>query len=204
MSETSEGEEAQASSSFRSAPAYPHKRTGTVLVCGFGPTLYGDLARVGKLRPGAPKIAVNNASTALKALAIFSQHYDSNKLGVWAKQQHKNFGPECEVHAPGPIDRYDRNKAIYPYVNYFWPQAKGTGTSAWAAAKLARMMGFTEIILCGVPLERGGYADNTFARDFRHPHILKIYRDYIKKDTAWHEGVRSMSGWTKRFFGEPA
>jgi hypothetical protein len=193
-----DGAEVQASA--LSAPAYPYRHSGAVLVCGFGPTFWEDLERARKLRPGAPIIACNNAASAVKALAIFSQH--STKLGGWAKAQRK-FGDDFTVHAPGSIDLLDQHRRRHPYVDYWWPLARGTGTSPWAAQKLGKMMGFEERILVGVPLERGPYADGTFARDFRRKPILKIYRDFIRCDTAWHEGVKAMSGWTMRMFGEP-
>lgn len=193
-------ERAGASASALSAPSYPYKHSGSVLVCGFGPTFWADLEQARKLRPEAPVIACNNAASAVKAFAIFSQH--STKLGGWAKAQRK-FGGDFTVHAPGAIDLLDQHRRRHPYVDYWWPLARGTGTSPWAATKLAKLMGFEERILVGVPLQRGPYADGTFARDFRVRDILKVYRDYIKRDTDWHEGVFAMSGWPKRFFGKP-
>lgn len=184
-------------------PAYPHRYSGTVLVCGFADTLHDDLGRARKLRPDAPIIAVNNAASAVKAFAVFSLHCRRGKLDVWAKEQRKRFGPDFEVHSHG-YKNFDKLQDAYPYVDYWWPDAKGTGTSAWAAAKMARQMGFSEIILCGVTLERRPYADKTMAKDFRLAEVLKIYRDYIRKDGTWHVGVKAMSGWPRKFFGAPA
>jgi hypothetical protein len=174
-----------------------------VLVCGFGPTLHDDLARARKLRPDAPAIAVNNAASAVKAFALFSLHYRIGKLDRWVAAQRKKFGDGFTVHSHGVPGSAEKLREFFPYVDHWWPDAKGTGTSAWAAAKMARQMGFSEIVLCGVPIARGAYADGKFCKDFRHKDVLAIYRDYIRKDKAWHEGVRSMSGWTMRFFGAP-
>lgn len=187
-----------------SAPAYPYRKSGTVLVLGFSSHLQDDFARAKALRPDAEIIACNKAAGFTKAFAIFSQHVGPDKLGVWAKWQREKFGDDFEVHGPGWIQRLDAYRQRYPYIDYVWPQAKGTGTSPWAAAKMAKMMGFSEIILCGVSLERGGYADGTLARDFRSDAVLKIYRGYIKKDVDWHAGVKAMSGWPREFFGEPS
>jgi len=185
-----------------SVPAYPSHRSGTVLICGYADTLFDDLARARKLRPDASVIAVNDAAGAVEAFAVFSLHCRRGKLDVWAAAQRKKFGPR-EVHSHGYRHKYETIHAAYPWVDYWWPAAMGTGTSAWAAAKMAKLMGFDEIILCGVTLERRPYANGRIARDFRHPQVLELYCRYIRNDKAWHEGVKAMSGWPRKFFGEP-
>lgn len=188
--------------SSASIPAYPYKRSGTCLVCGFAPTLFDDLAEARALRPGASVLAVNRAATAIDAFAVFSLHHGPEKLGRWVTVQRETFGP-CEVHGHGLLTDLDKKRAAYPYVDYWWWEARGTGTSAWAAAKLAKLMGFSEVILCGVLLERAPYADGSFCRDFRRSNVLKIYRDYIKGDKNWHAGIYAMSGWPERYLGKP-
>jgi hypothetical protein len=185
------------------APFYPTVHSGPVLVCGFAQTFHDDYARARKLRPDAPVIATNKAGSAVKCLALFSLHCGPDKLGKWASQQREKFGPDFTVHSHGLPEAAERLKVRHPYVDHWWRDAKGVGTSTWAAAKMARLMGFTEIILCGMPLERMPYADGSFCRDFRNGEVLKIYRSYIKKDTEWHQGVKAMSGWTAKFFGVP-
>lgn len=186
-----------------SAPAYPHRHAGAVLICGFAWTLPDDFERARALRPDAPVIVVNGAATFTKALALFSSHHGPNKLGVWAREQREKFGPGCTVHGAAPLNRADEYREKYPYVDHWWPEAKGVGTSVWAARKVAEMMGFEEFILCGSPLERGPYANGSMARDFRHQVVRNIYRRFIKSDTQWHHGVRGMSGFPKKYFGEP-
>lgn len=193
---------AQAPASF-SLPPYPTRHTGTALVCGFAPSLWGDLERARELRPDAKIIAVNRAATAIEAFAVFSLHHGKDKLGIWAQAQREKFNAQAEVHAHGSLDNLEKKRGCYPYVDYWWPDARGTGTSSWAAAKLAALMGFEERILCGVLIERAPYADATFCRDFRRQPVLKLYRDYIKNDTDWHRGVSAMSGWPRKFFGPP-
>lgn len=189
---------------FSVAPPYPLRHSGPVLVCGFGPTFHDDFARARALRPGAPVIGVNGAAAAVKLDHLFSLHYERKKLGRWVEQQKKAFGAGFIVHAPGLPERLAESQVAYPYVDFFWNGIQGVGTSTWSAAKLARFMGFEEIILVGMPLERGPYGDGAFCRDFRRRDVLKLYRDYIRGDTGFHAGVKAMSGWTARFFGEPA
>lgn len=183
--------------------SYPHRHSGTVLVLGFSSFLPDDFAKARLLRPNAKIIACNKAAGFTKAFAIFSLHVGHEKLGTWAKWQRDRFGPDFEVHARGFPEKMADYKRRYPWIDYVWPEARGTGTSPWAAAKMARCMGFDEIILCGVTLERCGYADGSLARDFRNGDVLKLYRTYIKNDRDWHKGVKAMSGWPARFFGKP-
>lgn len=188
-----------------SIPFYPHRRSGTAIVCGFAPSLFADLEEAKRLRPEAAVIAVNQAATAIPAFAIFSLHHGPEKLGQWAKVQHETFG-RCEVHGHSTaLENLAGKRKAYPYVDYWWAEAKGVGTSAWAARRLAALMGYGEVILAGVALEqRVPYANNTMARDFRDPRVIKIYRDFIKNDTAYHAGTYAMSGWPRTFFGAPA
>lgn len=181
---------------------YPHRHTGTVLICGFARTFHDDLARAQELRPGAPIIAVNEAALHVKAFAIFSLHRKPHKLGRWAREQAERFGTDFTVHSSGDPDDHEL-RAANPYVDYWWPEARGKGTSTWSAAKMALLMGFEERILVGMPLERMPYGDGTMARDFRIEKILKIYRDYVRHDIEFHRGIRAMSGWTRHEFGEP-
>ncbi len=121
-------------------------------------------------------------------------------------RQAGNLGPcRFSVHSTAAKSEAEQASRAHsaPWVDYWWREARGQGTSAWCAVKLARLLGFDEIILCGVPLAPGPYADGRMARDFNRPRILERYRAGIAGDQAWHEGVASMSGWTRDFFGEP-
>lgn len=186
-----------------SYPIYPHRHAGPVLVCGFAQTFWDDLKRAQAIYPTAPLIGVNGLSEHIKLFALFSLHVGPNKLGRWADKQHRRFGPDCTIHAHGDREQLEKRQRLYPYVQHWWPDAAGVGTSTWAAVKMAKMMGFGPIVICGMPLERMPYGDMSFARDFRRRDVTRIYREYVARDTAWHEGVFAMSGWTRKFFGEP-
>ncbi len=63
------------------------------------------------------------------------------------------------------------------------------------------MMGFSPVVLCGVPLEPGGYANAEPCKMMRDADLMAHYRAQIARDTAWHDGVIGMSGWPRRYFG---
>ena len=178
-----------------------------VLVCGFGPGFYDDLARARSLYPDAPAIAVNEASKAVKAFAIFSLHPE--KMLRWRALQDLHFGEGYKTHTGGKYCDVPNREKKYPGVDCWWPEANGGGTSVWAAQKMGKLMGFEKRILVGAPLVPGNYADKGFAKAFREGQrrkdgkgeVLEHYRAFIEKDTDWHEGCTSMSGWTREFLG---
>ena len=160
--------------------------------------LHDDLARARTMYPDAPAIAVNGASREVRALALLSAHperfvapgYD------WIRHQVRLFGPGFTVH--GATWRPDM-----PWVNHWWPDIIGGGGSAWGARKLAWLMGFEPVILCGCPLVPGNYANDKPGLIMTRLDVIEPYRREIAADTEWHEGCYSMSGFTRDLFGAP-
>jgi hypothetical protein len=193
---TENGGEAPAS------PPYPHRHSGPVLVCGNAFSLHDDLARARAIfGSDAPVIAVNQAD--IPAFALFSCH--SSKMEPWIATRRRHFpGVEFTVHATGKGEKLKAVRLACPWVDYWWSTvAKGGGTSSWGARKMAKLMGFDLVILCGAPLDHGTYANKKPAFDFMRPDVLKHYRGQVAADTEWHEGCKSMSGWTADLLGKP-
>lgn len=72
----------------------------------------------------------------------------------------------------------------------------------WGARKVAGFMGFGPVILCGCPMETGPYAGNHNLGGFMHrDDVVENLRRGIERETEWHEGVCSMSGWTRGLLG---
>ena len=174
------------------------QHSGPVLVCGNAWCLPEDLEAARKIVSDAPVIAVNGAAREVKAIGLFSVHpqrfieygYD------WLKHQTRLFGPVL-VHAV-------REQPGMPWVNHWWPEIKGSGGgSVWCARKLAWLMGFDPVILCGAPLVAGSYAGFRPGRIMAQPEIMIPYRREIEHDVEWHKGAYSMSGWTRDFLGSP-
>jgi hypothetical protein len=186
-------------------PAYPHAHCGAVVIAGFASTLQDDLAAVAARRPGLPIIAVNKAAEHIKAFAVYSFHFERDKLGLWSAVQKKRFGEACAIFGPGKKDWLAHNQRNYPYVDYWAPETASQGSSGWCAVRLAKMMGFDERILCGVPIEARRYADKSPARYWQSAKVGAVgtFRKAIEKDTAYHKGTYSMSGWTRELLGMP-
>lgn len=171
-----------------SVPDYP-VQSGPVLVAGSAWTLHDDLARAWEIYPGAPVIAVNDASRLVKAVGIVTQHPERIDRYGWARNQARLFGP-CPTHANAPP------------ADYVW-NLPSRGGSAWLARRIASSMGYGPVILCGCPLERGGYAVQHLHGLMHREDVVDDLFAQIERDTEWHEGALSMSGRTAELLCSP-
>lgn len=177
-------------------PLYKHKHSGPVFVCGNAACLHDDLERARKLFPTAPVIAVNGASREVKADFLFSYHpHRFIELGSeWIRHQRRLFGNSFTVHGAKFLPDM-------PWVDFWWNGARGGGGSAWGARKVADLLGFGPVILCGAPLVPMNYTGHRMGMNMTKPEIVAQYASEIASDTDWHEGAYSMSGKTKDILG---
>lgn len=184
-----------------SEPDYPHRHSGTALVCGTAWTLKDDLAKAIRLRPNATIVGVNRTGQFVKCDMLVS--IDRKKAAGWRTLHEHRFGPlRYGYHGTKPTA--DSRTGDFPAVDYWWRNFDGGGTSSWVAAKVALATGHDEVILCGVPMEPGPYVDGEQAESFSHENHLRNCRDVISTRDAWmHPFVRSVSGWTAAMLGMP-
>ncbi len=167
------------------------------LVAGSAECLHDDLAQARKIHPEAPIIAINGAARQVKAFALFSYHPDRFVIPGfdWIRHQRRLFGPDFTVHGA-------RFMPDMPWVEFWWSRARGGGSSAWGARKVAHLMGFKRIVLCGCPLTPGPYVcHHGLGGTMSQTAVVEKYKREIMEDIAWHEGVYSMSGWSREFLG---
>lgn len=179
-------------------PPYPIQHSGTVLVCGSAWTLLDDLNRARQHFPDAPCIAVKDASAYVRAFALLGLHL--GKLERMRNQQlrfHTNFF----IHtSETKEERTHFNVIKTGRYDYYWPGIGGVN-SGWSGVRLAKRMGFEKIIMCGIPLQKGGYIGNKFSRVFQSDKVISLYQAQVMMDINNHDNVYSMSGWTGEFFG---
>ena len=184
-----------------SSPRYSQKHSGTCVILGSGWTADDDLARALKIRPGAFIIGVNRSVTNYKCDMMVS--LDRQGAKTWQAVHHKNFGP-VQLHS-----RMLKQRSVIvaePWVDYWWYNYEPGGTSSWLAVKIAQAIGFQEIILCGVPLEKGPSLPDDRWSDWSQRNqisTVNTFRSVLMRDHYLHKYVTSMSGWTKELFGEP-
>ena len=151
--------------------------------------MHDDLQRARDIYGDVPVIAVNGASREMKAVALVSQHPERFMENGWIRNQQRLFGDGFSVNAPLPAQDM-------PWVDRWWDVTLGGG-SAWVARKIASLMGYGLVVLCGAPLVPGNYTGHRPGQLMSRENIVADLRAGIERDTAWHAGCVSMSGWTR-------
>ena len=184
-----------------SAPPYPFVHSGAVLVCGSAWTLMDDWEKGRGFFPTAPTIAVNGAAEHIPADFLYTQH--PLKMPRWASYQRQR-STRFTTHASGSghLQTNIGADATLHGVDYWWDGVASGGSSVWGARRLAAALGFDTVVLCGAPLEPGVYASG-MAGKANTPAAMGRYRSEILRDTEYHSGVVSLSGWTREVFGAP-
>lgn len=176
-------------------PPYPLTHSGPCIVAGSAWCLGHDLEKARAVLGDVPVIAVNGASREVRAVALFSQHYERLLSSRWIHHQQRRFGDDFTVHSVG-----DHGPE---YVHHWWP-IRRAGGSAWGARKVAALIGFDPVVLCGCPMQTGPYvAGHSIGGLMQREEVVSELRRQIKADRAWHEGCLSISGWTRDLLGTP-
>ena len=186
-----------------SAPPYLYKHSGPVLVCGSAWCLADDFERARSLFPHAGVIAVNGAAEHVPADHLYSQH--PLKMPRWRTAQYRRFGLKPPTHGAGSSHLKTKLGWRPPLdeVDYWWGGVASKGSSGWGARRLAAALGYSLVILCGMPMDPGPYQGGMVSKLNQHQDVMDHYRQHIMGDTAMHDGVWSMSGWTRDLLGAP-
>lgn len=147
----------------------------------------------------APIIAVNGAAGEVAADFLYSRHPERfrDPPFCWKGRQLKRFGAVPTVHS---ASRRRHPRAV-SWVDHWWLDTGGGGGSGWGARKLAGLLGFDLVVLCGMPLVPGNYSGNRPGKLMTRDTVIADFRKGIEEEPEWHEGVLSMSGWTAARFG---
>jgi len=189
----------------------------TVLIVGSAPCVREDLESAMRLRPWAEVIAVK-FSVAIVYSRIAVTHHAEHASRMKAIHRER-WGDEVEIHMP----KRKVMEQFKQFVDRAWPELSGTGgTSAWGAAKLGKLLGYDEVIMCGCPLEVAKHGDHyhdpeifaaanrsgasrTRGEPFANDNAIRGYQRFIESDIVLGNavGIKSMSGWTRRRLGAP-
>lgn len=194
---------------------YSVKHSGVCLVVGYAPDVHSDVARARELYPNAPMLGAKFAAGLYPEIVhVWTTHLEQ------AGEIKARAGHRVYVHArPKKVQRkwtmhiYGKHEFD---IDYTWPSlAWVSGSSGLAAALWARWgMGFDTVIMCGIPLEEGGYCKEVAAFkplrgvrgvSFAPPNALKHWRQALLdyRDKGKMQGIYSMSGFTRDKLGEP-
>lgn len=191
---------------------YTHRHEGAALVVGYAPSVHAEVAQARRLRPGAALLGVKYAAVLFREIEhVWTQHVEQ------ADDIREKVARRIFIHSRKPA--HQRRWLARPNQSrpdYYWPSLSWVnGGSGFAAGLWARHgMGFEEVILCGVPLEPGGYAREIgefkatrgAGGSFVNFPALERWRAAIASFVAQGRtaGITSMGGWTRSVLGAPA
>lgn len=204
-----------------------------MLVVGSAPCLFEDVERALKIRPFASLMLVNGACTAIEnAEHLLAGHEEKAEFFMRERKRVFPNAPAARMHGCCHKHRQEMMKGMFPCVTNWHPHEMGVGaTSASKAAKIAFMLGATEVILCGCPMDQPGYfpgeakvpqhimclrigdhgkafnltKTNGEKLDVQDARIIKGYRANLKllAEGEFKNRVFSMSGFTREQLGSP-
>lgn len=112
-----------------------------------------------------------------------------DKMMIWIKQRlDRGFPPIKEIWGHRPVVGFTRHTKDWG------------GSSGLLCTKIARELGFTHVILCGVPMSVEG---KHVVRKVRWNSAHGFRRGWTREIIRLRPFVRSMDGWTQEQFGRP-
>lgn len=169
----------------------------TALILGGGASLHDDLERLSVDYDADAVVACNDAGAVFPGPLAAWITLHPRKLFNWQRQREANGHPACNLFFSHTKDAKVPELRVTPYL---MNAMRGSASSGLYATKVALVdLSFDRAILCGIPLlSTPHYFDKkawTGAEHFR--------KELSKLDTSFVNRIRSMSGWTRLFFGPP-
>lgn len=208
------------------AKTYRQRHGGTLLVLGSGPGVRREFRRVSRQRPSAMVMLIGHAAGLFAGDFIVSDHYEAHPT---LRRLQDEFCAEMEI-APRYTTHCAKASAFWRWseIDYWWDFPRSAGTSLETALRIALIVGFDEIIVCGCPMVKARMQHpvqivkdgptwppprdvTTFGLKTGHntsDEILARFREglvaFVNKNRREIEKrVRAMSGFTMELFGRP-
>lgn len=172
------------------------------VVCGNATGVFGEMETAVATYPGAVIFGVNDVGMYLPRMEHWvSLHTDH--LGAWkaVRWLHAHQQEKTEYHGVDPR----------PFIDHDWSSLRPLfALSGYFAMQIAYLMGAERIILCGCPgVALPRFFESGPRKDFGYgsgPHSSdgSVREQVVQEMTRlpdFKARVRSMSGWTREFFG---
>ena len=166
----------------------------TALALGGGTCLRDDINRVPIHFDGV--VACNDAGFEYEGDLDAWCSLHPKKFPTWVKRRQVNgYSEVSKFYAHAESKEWGCEKT--PYI---LPDMSGSGSSGLMAAKVALIdLGFDRVIMCGIPMMPISHFFDDHAWKSCH-HFRKHWRTI---STEYRHRIRSMSGWSRLFFGGP-
>ena len=166
-----------------------------VFVLGGANTLHTDLAQAHQLVIPDTMIFTNNAGRDFPGPVPHWVTLHTEKMATWMAERK-------EAERPDAGQFWTSNtKTIPPEHEQMYKRVdKWDGSSGLLAVTVALYLGYTRIVLCGVPMDTKAahYDDGAWWRDA--PRYRSAWTRHLPKMKG---KVKSFTGWTERILGEP-
>ena len=183
-------------------PATAGTKSGPLLIMGTAACLWEDLAKYDHLHDGE-RMAVNDAMAYYRN---FSSHrldhgaaLHSDWLSVWAAAANMRCK---ELGEPGICTHSQIKYLDLPEI--VWPLHRDGGTAGLFAVLIGLLMGFDRIVLAGSPIDGSRHFFESELNAVRF-YSADTYRDeWLRaRDAVFNGRVKSLSGRTREWLGEP-
>lgn len=191
---------------LQSYPEYTERHEGPVIVMGGGPDAFASADEVRhNLGRAVPVIAVAGMCVKTENIFTVTGHHEILQNVPGAEKHSIHVYPSDQRRPPKNFDG----------IEHVWhgPMMM-LGTSSLPAAMIAKAVGFSPVILCGVPLTKVGYVDGykgSIICDSEFDTKKQLRATLETRHATWKafhergelEGVYSMSGFTRNLLGGP-
>jgi hypothetical protein len=162
-------------------------------VLGGANTLHADYDAALALHAPDAIIAANHAAKDYPGNVDHFVTLHPELLGGWIAERADNGLPEA-------LNYWTSNKKNLPADIPFKQVVSWDGSSGLLGVTVAMHLGYTRVILCGVPLDKAA-AHYNYAGDWMD--APRYRAAWVKHRPDMRKNVRSMSGWTQRLLGAP-
>lgn len=177
---------------------------GRAVVMATGWSIWDDLALFNPEQNNAEVIAVNNMILHWKKRVHHGVSLHAEEPPLWRKlrQQYGCDNSHVTCHAARP----SRDPQVMN-CDYIWDilGCARAGTSSLFAVAVGLGLGYTRIILAGVPLDdKGHFYDPPYILMPKQFASTSVRNQWETAKQFWFQDrVRSLSGWTRELLGEP-
>lgn len=178
-------------------PAIAGTKSGNLIILGSALTVWSEFEKARQIDPKAELMAINLAFCGLR-------YWVQRQLLVchhWISL-HPEFFAIRHLYAGKRTTTHCFTNAPDKGVDYVWP-VSSEGSSGLFATKVALLMGYEKIMLCGIPIKDAPHFHDM--PGFRHPEMedRAVWLAWEMAADALRGRVKSFSGRTKDLLGEP-
>jgi len=178
----------------------------SAIICGSAPCLLEEFDEAWHNLPHAKVIAVNESASVVRADFLCSYHAEK-----FNEFKAKSLNPDAKTITGKGFRSEEEDRGI----DYRFENIKIGATSCGDAVQIATMMGFSEIVIVGAPMNgNDGYFNKTpMFQDGCHrfgssgysseTRQLEINQQVLTSLVTVLPDVKSMSGFTREIFGGP-